>query len=65
MKWRAETGTLGNFRCRRVFAWIPTRVGEWTVWLEFFQVEERFIQPVNGKPGTWDEISRTHLEPYI
>ena len=41
MKWKAKKEPKeGDFRCRKVFAWFPTRVNDYTVWLESFEVKE-------------------------
>lgn len=48
----------GETRDRLVFAWKPTKVGRHTVWLEWYEVRERFFQPANGNPGWWSETGR-------
>ncbi len=64
MKWKIKTNTPpkgGDTRKRRVFAWRKTRVGEYWVWLETYQVTERFFAPAGGGPGWWSEVSRETL----
>lgn len=51
----------GDLRDRKVFAWRKTRVHEYVVWLETYQVRERYYQPISGNPGWWAEISRNTL----
>lgn len=67
MRWRAEPKLVTSdnaVRERQVFAWRPTRVGEHTVWLEFYLLREIFFKPVNGQPGWWSEKSRHILDWY-
>ena len=48
----------GETRTYRRFAWKPTIVGKWTVWLESYQVTEQYM-------GTeWVELERQILEVY-
>jgi hypothetical protein len=51
-----------DIRIRRIFAWKKTRVGDYEVWLESYQVTEKFFQPAGGNPGWWSETDRTVLE---
>jgi hypothetical protein len=50
----------GETRIRKVFAWRRTEVGRHVVWLEFYEVHEKFFQPLGGGAGWWSEKSR-HL----
>lgn len=53
----------GQVRMRSAFAWLPTKVGQHTVWLEFFGVWE--IYGVDGYPRSgWQETRREVLEYY-
>ena len=64
MKFKIKTITPpkhGEHRTRRVFAWRKTRVGDYWVWLETYEVHERFFQPVCGGPGWWSETSTNVL----
>ena len=54
----------GDTRVRRVFAWNRTPVGEKVVWLERYEVHERYFEPVGGGPGWWSESGRNTLEPH-
>ena len=41
MRWKAKPiPKVGDFRERFPFAWLPTEVGEYTVWLERYWVKE-------------------------
>ncbi len=51
----------GDKRTRRVFAWKKTRVGEYWVWLEHYEVHEVFFAPAGGNPGWWSEKERNIL----
>jgi hypothetical protein len=70
MKWKTETTTpkVGDIRKRRVFAWSKTKVGDYWVWLETYQITEEWyvhvpIDPWDGFRGSWWlEISREVLE---
>jgi len=55
MRWIADTTTKQNItrRTRYVFAWIPTRVGSWFVWLESYKIQECL-----ALDGFWEETSR-------
>lgn len=54
----------GDTRSRKVFAWRPTKVGEYTVWLERYIIEEQYFQPAGGNPGWWSEKGRYTLVYY-
>jgi hypothetical protein len=67
MRWKIKTVVIpknGEVRTRRVFAWKKTKVGQYMVWLEFYQVTEKFYQPVGGTPGWWSEIGRDTCDYY-
>lgn len=41
MKWKIKKEPKeGDFRCRKKFAWFPTQVKEYIVWLESYEVKE-------------------------
>lgn len=66
MRWNRKPAPAAgqwNIRERRVFAWKPTPVGDYIVWLEWFAVHEQFFQPASGSPGWWKESSRNVLFP--
>lgn len=48
----------GDTRVRRAFAWKPLQINRFVVWLEFYEVHERFFQPRGGAPGWWSETSK-------
>jgi hypothetical protein len=54
---RSEPPKRGDQRCRLVFAWKPTNVGRHTVWLEHYEVYERYFV-LSGRDGWWSEESR-------
>ncbi len=55
MKWKIkQEPKLGNIRCRRVFAWMPTVVGEYIVWLERYEVKEEYIMDEWVEVDRWD-----------
>ncbi len=67
MKWNIPQETVlygGEERVRRQFAWKPAKVGKQMVWLEHYEIEERFFAPASGNPGWWKEISRQALDWY-
>ena len=46
----------GETRTYRRFAWKPTKIDTWTIWLETYQVTEQYM-------GTeWVELERSILE---
>ncbi len=56
MKWRHTKPTSPGHDELRVtckFAWLPVTINEYTVWLEYYFVTERFYQPMSGSPGWW------------
>ena len=61
---KVDAPKKGNTRTRRVFAWKKTTVGDYQVWLEHYEVHERFYKPVGSTPGWWFETSRNVLEWY-
>lgn len=68
MRWLAENPPkpkAAQTRCRRVFAWRPTRVKEHVVWLESYEVYEVYFSPADGTAGWWSETNRKVLDLYI
>ena len=63
MKWKIKKNTLkdGDVRYRKVFAWKKTKVGDYWVWLETYEITERFFQSVGGNQSWWTEIKREPL----
>lgn len=62
MQWNREPEPVlkgGERRARRVFAWKRTPVGDKIVWLERYEVHERYFAPAGGGPGWWSESSMT------
>lgn len=65
MKWKAQepkTYKNGDIRQRRVFAWRKTRVGDYFVWFETYQITEKYFVSVGGNQAWWSEVSRETLE---
>ena len=65
MKWKVQeskTPKNGETRTRRVFAWKKTRVGDYYVWLETYQITEKYFVSVGGNQAWWYEISRETLD---
>ncbi len=64
MKWKTvkPVPKYGDIRTRRVFAWLPTEVEDHTVWLEQYQVTEKYYEG-DGYSGAnyWRELSRELL----
>jgi hypothetical protein len=49
MKWRHETRWVGQRRQRKAFAFLPRRLNDgYTVWLEFYLVEETYKDHKGG-----------------
>ena len=48
----------GDRRTRTLFAWKPIKVGDYTVFLERYQVREQFYAPASGAPGWWRELDK-------
>ena len=65
MRWKIDPAPkVGDIRKRRVFAWDITKVGDHCVWLEIYQVTEKYEVRENyyGKEfGRWNEIDRAIL----
>ena len=68
MKWKTvkPVPKHGEVRTRHKFAWWPTDVEEYTVWLETYQVNEIWIEydKRHDIPGGWDVVSKHLLYPY-
>jgi hypothetical protein len=67
MQWdtlKEPTMLGGETRARRVFAWRPTTVGSKIVWLEKYEIHERYFSPPGGGPGWWSETSKNILIPH-
>ena len=65
MKWKVNTPPLpknGDIRTKRVFAWRKTRVGQYYVWLETYQITEKYFVASGGNMSWWTEISREILD---
>lgn len=66
MKWKINPAPkVGDIRKRRVFAWDITKVGDYYVWLETYQVTEEWTvhKPIDvwdwPHRSWWCETSRT------
>lgn len=61
MKWSRSVAERlaknGDWRTRRQFAWWPIDVGDHVVWLESYEIEERYFE-TPGCRGRWSEMSR-------
>lgn len=53
MKWKVEQPVPGDKRLVRKFAWFPTEVEGYKVWLETYQTEETYFGKIDG----WIESS--------
>lgn len=42
MRWKKIEPKEGDVRTRQKFAWFPTQVEDYTVWLEFYIVKEQY-----------------------
>ena len=65
MKWKVQEPKPpknGDTRTRRVFAWKKTRVGDYCVWLETYQITEKYFVSAGGKHAWWSEVSRETLD---
>jgi hypothetical protein len=45
-----------------VFAWKKTRVGDYCVWLETYQLTEKYFVSAGGNQAWWSEVSRETLD---
>ena len=62
----------GSVRLRRKFAWLPKRVADTWVWMEFYEILQAWlvtpvVLPIKGKPTTftlskWTDVD-TRLIP--
>jgi hypothetical protein len=52
----------GDRRARRKFAWRKTRVEDEWVWLELYEIHEKYFEPAGGGPGWWHEVGRNTLD---
>jgi len=56
MKWLAKkklSPRLGDERWVRRFAWLPTRIGDYTVWLGFYMQEQVFDRNIMSPGVQW------------
>jgi hypothetical protein len=65
MRWRVvpkiqkKSPQHGDYRTRRVFAWIPTLIFQnQMVWLEFYRIHEKYIKSALDDPY-WEEQDRS------
>ena len=65
MKWKTDKPLPkhGDWRKRRPFAWLPTKVEDHTVWLETYQITEQYIEYSlqHDIPGYWSVVSKELL----
>lgn len=70
MKWEIKSSPdskVGDRRKIRKFAWFPTRVGIFRVWLEYYQVTQEFQEvqvnacELEGFDHRWVETERTMI----
>lgn len=54
MQWEDKTPTRGDKRIVTKFAWFPKSNGEKVVWLEKYQVEQRYDSSYDGWTSWWD-----------
>jgi hypothetical protein len=62
MKWKSSEPKDGDKRTRRVFAWRKTKIGDYIVWLETYEIDEIFYEHISTTPGFWSEIKKRTLE---
>ncbi len=58
MKWKINTSSI---RVRKCFAFLPTVVGQWKVWLQHYYVKEQIINIPYEGPKRY--VVETSLEP--
>lgn len=65
MRWMIrQEPTDGETRSRKKFAWLPTRIGKYTVWLEFYFVQERYCR-IPGCKGWWAYENSSVADYYV
>lgn len=59
MRWTIKQGPVpGQERTRLKFAWLPVKIGRVMVWLERYQVLERYtVYHQNSFPPEWKVVS--------
>lgn len=62
MKWKKMIPD-GEKKTKTHFAWLPTEVGEWTVWLEAYGARYEAVRADDGKLF-WKEVDRHVLISY-
>lgn len=57
MRWKTNRPRYeeGAVRTREKYAWLPTRIEDYTVWLEFYNVKEKLVAVVE-----FDEFANPH-----
>lgn len=70
MRWKIKIPEpkIDDIRHRNVFAFLPTAIGNYKVWLEFYQVTEEYMLIVgpDGEPKPqWKEVSRRTCDYYV
>jgi hypothetical protein len=61
MKWKVDSPKHGDTRTRQVFAWQKTKVDDYCVWFETYQITEKYIS-ADGNETRWHEVSRQVLD---
>jgi hypothetical protein len=59
VKWKINTSSI---RVRKHFALLPTVVGQWKVWLQFYYVKYQIINVPYEGPKKY--VLETSLEPF-
>lgn len=74
MRWKTKDNSqpkLGDIRERLKMAWLPTKVGKYTVWLERYWIKEQLMDVAGWEEGVvvanrcWVEIERVPADYYI
>lgn len=52
MKWKAKNPVPGDLKVRHRFAWLPTRIGRYKIWLEHYDELREYTERECVK-GEW------------
>ena len=65
MQWKVKDATLfdGAIRIVKRFAWKPTTLGKRVVWLEFYNVHEKYYKSNFGE-GNWRVTHLSYIDKF-
>ena len=61
MRWKTNKPKPGSIKSMTKFAWLPTRIEDYTVWLEFYSATFVFNGKEWEEEAEWDYKENKHI----